>query len=281
MTYPLLDRVIVPRSPPKIPRPPLARVLGPQTIIGADPPAPLPLQKEPLVVTHGDAIAYHGVISDLVSCLDDDARAHLVYRNPGKLDTEGKDLVAKATAIDGCTDFYANCPGPTEAPLPTTVAETAKRLEANTLRLHAAGAFADADFFRKRANDRGLKNDAAGNAQVNAEIAFYEDLRTLAADVNAAFTPISSSTVVGSGTWKTLQALDVRYQILRARYIALGFTPSCGLPTFTSNSFPWGTVGLTLGIGAAIVVAGAILLPRVLTPAPASRRAPPAKKAAA
>lgn len=222
-----------------------------------------PLLAEPLIVTHDNVMQYISTIGDLITCLDRDARGNLITQNPGKLHADASNGYIQASKLDGCTDYYFNCPRHDDDGIltdPLKIAATKLRDESTSKELAAL----DLD---KRAAARGLKNDAAGNAQVNAEIAFYTDLRALDTEENRTYTEVSSASVASTAEWRKVQALDIRYQALRARYIALGFTPSCAVPDFAEKSFPWGWIVAGVLVLGGLILAGPLIAGLVFSPA--------------
>lgn len=204
-----------------------------------------PLIPEPLYITRGQSLQYINTIQDLTTALDRDARKEMIYENPSKLGALAASQVQSAAEIDGCTDYYFNCPTPTEPPVPTTPAALNKRVRAENLRKQAALNYAIQKDFTAKALARGLKNDAAGNAQVEKELAFYDDLKKLSNNVNLTFSAVNSAAISSTAEWRKIQAQDIQYQTMRDRFEQLGFTNSTTLPKFTSTPVvgPGGLVG--------------------------------------
>jgi len=204
------------------------------------PAAGAPLIAEPLIVTGGDLKQYLSTITDLSLCLDRDARSPdvplggIIYQDPGKLNAEAKQLINDAAALDGCMDYYFNCPKAADAT--DGYLKIPAHIQADEKRKSASIKYYVADAMTARATARGIKNDAAGNAQVTAELAFYTKLSALLAEESTLASVFISQTIATSSDWKKVQALDVRYQTLRADYAALGFAPTCTVPQFTGGS---------------------------------------------
>jgi len=211
-----------------------------------------PILAEPVVVTHGDLIQYKDIIFDLNQCLDKDSRANLIYMSPGKLKADAKNLVTDAAELDGCKDYYFKCPESGSGDF------NPDHIEADRLRKEAALKFWAYDEVNKILARRGIKNDAAGNAQINAEILFYEEFSDFRKRFFALSTEMIESKWASGSDWKKVQAADLEYQMFRERYKKLGFEPTCVMPSFPAKSFF--PAGLTIGLGIGLLAVAGIAL---------------------
>lgn len=214
-----------------------------------------PLKSEPTIVTQSDITDYLRIVIDLMSSLNDDMLAHIVYKDPEAEQNQVESLLASARSIDGC-DLGLGCPGWKEGDTPTTP----QIAVASNYRREAFQHRVDARLMEDRVSARSMTR-----AQVQTDLVIWKDWQSFKERVISYLKTIEGFTIVKSSDFTEAQRFDLEMQDFRDRYTAsTGLEPSTPLPPIPPDTgifwtnVPWGW--LVFGF---VLIGGAVLLNQV------------------